>query len=129
MIKVDNTLDIDTSKFKDWKVGCTMPMYFVDAQKMFGSPIIELNGDTYWKLMEVQEDGTEIYAEVYIEWNEYHPEKLLQMEILCHCDRSFEIVGEYIGQKLNDGVEYETTAIEEDTEEPIPIEIKTEENE
>lgn len=111
MIKVDNTLDIDTSKFKDWKVGCTMPMYFIDATKMFGQPIYDPNGDHLWKLMEIQEDGTEIYAELYLEWNEYHPEKRLTFEIRCHCDRSFEIVGEYIGEKIKDGVEYETTAI------------------
>tara|TARA_R110002033_G_scaffold495_1_gene4610 strand:+ start:1520 stop:1924 length:405 start_codon:yes stop_codon:yes gene_type:complete len=131
MIKIDNTLDIDTSKYKDWKIGCTMPMYLVDALEILGEPITHSNlfGDqlSKWMFIEHQKDDTIVYAELVYDVRNVDYEVKMTFDIHCHCDRSFEIVGEYIRDMLKSGSEFVTTSLEsETTEEVIPLEIKTE---
>ncbi len=91
------------------KHGANLPMHYNDLVHFFGEPMTVVGQDrTYeWYLIEEREDGENIRAVIYDEGDNsfYH-------RIDCHCDRSFEIVGEYIDIQRRKGKDFVTEALQ-----------------
>ena len=84
----------------------------------FGEPTKSIGNDrrVEWYLTEIRDGEDDIRAIIYdsMESNNIEGENMFRVE--CHCDRSFEIVAEYINQERLNGKGFLTSSINgEDT--------------
>ena len=91
------------------KHGANLPMHYEDLVHFFGKPMTVVGQDrTYeWYLIEEREDEENIRAIIYD-----HDDDNFNHRIDCHCDRSFEIVGEYIDIQRRKGKDFVTEALQ-----------------
>ena len=106
MIKVDNEVQIPTRKFEEWKIGSYLkPFNYKDAIHLFGKPVKVIGQEhrVYWRITETQKDGFVVYAQIQDDGLNADVKDTVNFDIICHCDRSFEIVSEFIGNEYKKG--------------------------
>ena len=104
MIRVVDMIDKEGLKH-----GANLPMHYEDLVHFFGQPMAVVGQDrTYeWYLIEERDGEDNIRAVIY----DYDDDNF-NHRIDCHCDRSFEIVAEYINIQRENGKDYVTEALE-----------------
>jgi len=119
MIKVDNSAVIPQDvlslykKYKNEKA--LLKFTYADMVQFFGSPVIiedQKDRRVQWTVVEKQKDGLMIYAIIH----DAELDKPLAMNfawyIENHVSRSHEIVGEYIDQKREEGLDFVSNKID-----------------
>jgi hypothetical protein len=98
--------------------GANLPMHYADMVHFFGEPTKSIgnNRRVEWYLTEVRDGEDDIRAIIYDSMESDNIEGESMFHVECHCDRSFEIVAEYINQEKLNGKGFLTSSINgEDT--------------
>tara|TARA_R100001244_G_scaffold86809_2_gene66210 strand:- start:8420 stop:8824 length:405 start_codon:yes stop_codon:yes gene_type:complete len=111
MIKVVKKINRDKMKY-----GANLPMHYTDMVHFFGEPItINCDGTdrrVEWYVVEERDGEDDIRAIIYDSMLNDNVEDEFEFMVECHCDRSFEVVAEFINQERKKGKEFITQALE-----------------
>jgi len=104
MIRVEDMIDKEGLRY-----GANLPMHYDDLVHFFGKPMTVVGQDrTYeWYVIEERKGEESIRAVIY----DYNDDNF-NHRIDCHCDRSFEIVAEFIQQEKEKGKDFVTEALQ-----------------